>query len=227
MRPGRVASALVEALGVAALWIPGGIGSRLRRTYYRLRGARFGARTRIEVGVIIDNPRYVRIGADSWLDRYAIIIAGPPGRERETRLKSGSGLALPGEVRIGDRCHIGVSTILSGIGGLSIGDDVTVAAGSKVYSLTHHYRSWSRPADRSVAFGSMGPREHQSMLQGEVTIGSNVGIGVECLILPGVRIERASFVRPRSVVSGNFPENSLIAGDPARREGDRFQPDAS
>ena len=220
----RLGSAIADASGGLVLWIPGGIGSRLRRYYYQLRGARVGRGTRLEVGVMIDNPRLVEIGSHSWIDRFAVLIAGLPRSGRETR-EVGAGKSLrAGIIRIGDRCHIGVNTVLSGIGGLDIGDDVTVAAGTKIYSFTHHYRSWSRPGDQRFVFGSLAEPKYQSMLQGPVRLGTNVGVGVDCLILPGVSIGERSFVRPHSVVGRSFDENSLVAGNPAAREGDRFQP---
>jgi len=218
----RLPGAIADAAGTLVLWVPGGIGSRLRRLYFRMRGARIGPRVRIEVGVLIDRPDLVEIGSDSWIDRYAILIAGPPGLDRETRAVGDAVPELEGRIRIGPQCHIGANTILSGIGGLDVGGQVTLAAGTKVYSLTHHYRSWADPARTDVVFGSMAPAALQSMLQGPVRIEDNVGVGVDCVILPGVTIGSGSFVRPRSVVTSSFEPNSLIAGDPARREGARF-----
>lgn len=218
----RLPGAIADAAGMLVLWIPGGIGSRLRALYFRLRGAQIGSRVRIEVGVLIDRPDLVEIGGDCWIDRYAILIAGRPRLDRETRAVGEAAPELEGRIRIGAQCHVGASTILSGIGGLEVGSQVTLAAGTKVYSLTHHYRSWADPSRTDVVFGSMAPVEVQSMLQGPVRIEDNVGVGVDCLILPGVTIGSRSFVRPRSVVTSSFEPNSLIAGDPARREGARF-----
>jgi acetyltransferase-like isoleucine patch superfamily enzyme len=218
----RLLNALIESAGVLVLWIPGGVGSRLRIMYYRARGTRIGKDCRIEVGFMIDQPGLVEIGDRVWLDRYAILIAGKSRPGRETRRAGDPDEGLRGSIRIGSRCHIGASTIVSGIGGVSIGDDVTLAAGTKVYSLTHHYRSWKDPKDKRITFGSMGPDTHQSMLEGVVSIGHNVGVGADVLILPGVSLGEGSFVRPRSVVTESFGPNSIIAGDPAQRTGDRF-----
>ena len=118
------------------------VGSDLRRLYYRLRGASIGDRVRIEVGVTIDNPSFVHIGDDCWIDRYAILIAGTARAGRETRMSTASQPVPPGEIRIGQRCHVGPYVVMSGLGGLLVKADVTLSAGCKVYSLTHHYRSW-------------------------------------------------------------------------------------
>jgi acetyltransferase-like isoleucine patch superfamily enzyme len=53
-------------------------------------------------------------------------------------------------------------------------------------------------------------------LDEDVTIGSDVWIGTGCLLLPGANIGNGSVVAARSVVNGSFPENSLLAGVPAR-----------
>lgn len=218
----RLLKALIESAGVLVLWIPGGIGSRLRIVYYRARGARIGLGCRVEVGVMIDQPELVAIGDHVWLDRYAILIAGKSRPGRETRHIADPDADLRGSIRIGSRCHIGASTIVSGIGGVAIGDDVTLSAGTKVYSLTHHYRSWRDPKDSRITFGSMGPDRHQSMLEGVVRIGRNVGVGADALILPGVTLGECSFIRPQSVVMESFEPNSIVAGNPAQRTGDRF-----
>lgn len=204
------------------LWVPGGIGSRARVTYYRLRGAAIGPGVRIDVGASMDRPDSIRLGADVWIDRFAILIAGTPRPGRETRIIEPNDVKLAGRIEIGDRCHVGPYVLLSGLGGLRLGNDVTLSNGAAVYSLSHHYRSWARPGDRSMVFGSQGPADRQAMLQGPVVLESNVGVGAGALLLPGTSIAHDSFVRPHSIVSGAWPENSLIAGDPAIRTGPRF-----
>lgn len=218
-RPLRVAG---DLLGALVLWIPGGIGSRARITYYRLRGATIGPGVRIDVGASMDQPDLIRIGANAWIDRFAILIAGTPHPGRETRIVEPNDPELVGRIEIGERCHVGPYVVLSGIGGMRLGDDVTLSNGASAYSLSHHYRSWARPSDRSVVFGSRGPADRQAMLQGPVVIESNVGVGAGALLLPGTRIGRDSFIRPHSTVSGTWPENSLLAGQPATRTGSRF-----
>jgi acetyltransferase-like isoleucine patch superfamily enzyme len=73
----------------------------------------------------------------------------------------------------------------------------------------------------------MGPDGLQAMLQGPIVIGPNVGVGADVLILPGTVIGPRSFVRPRAVVRGRWPENSILGGDPAQREGGRFTEDTT
>lgn len=48
-----------------------------------------------------------------------------------------------------------------------------------------------------------------------VTIEDHVWIGANVTILPGVKISKGSMVAAGSVVTNSFPENTLIAGNPA------------
>ena len=51
---------------------------------------------------------------------------------------------------------------------------------------------------------------------GRVTIGNNVFIGLNSVILPNVKIGNNVIVGAGSVVHGTFPDNCIIAGNPAK-----------
>jgi len=51
---------------------------------------------------------------------------------------------------------------------------------------------------------------------GRVTIGNNVFIGAESVILPGVTIGSNVIIGANSTVTCNIPNNSVIAGSPAK-----------
>lgn len=88
---------------------------------------------------------------------------------------------------------------------LTIGDYVKVTSGVKI--LTHDY-------SRSVlcnmeGYGDVGEA-------GNTTIGNNVFIGVDAIILMGTTIGDNSIIGAGSVVSGEFPSNVVVAGNPAK-----------
>ena len=49
-----------------------------------------------------------------------------------------------------------------------------------------------------------------------VVIEDNVWIGSQSVILPGSFIGEGTVVSSGSIVSGNFPKNSVLMGNPAR-----------
>ena len=51
---------------------------------------------------------------------------------------------------------------------------------------------------------------------GRVTIGNNVFIGAETVVLPGVTIGNNVIIGANSTVTHDVPDNSVVAGSPAR-----------
>ena len=215
----RIRRAVVDLIGVAVVWVPGRAGSELRGAYYRARGARIGKRVRLDVGVLIDGAPFVSIGDESWIDRFAILIGGSPRAGRKTRIVGGAG--EPGRLVIGRRCHIGPHAILSGFGGLFIGDDVTASAGSKLYSLSHHYRSWSRPSMAPSSLDRWGQTTGRacSRARSASAVTSGWAWTSSCSRAPRSAPTASSAPGQRS--SANGPD-AILEGDPVRRSGSRF-----
>lgn len=63
---------------------------------------------------------------------------------------------------------------------------------------------------------------HES--RGDTVIGNDVWIGMDAVILPGVRIGDGAIVAARSVVSHDVPAYAVAAGDPAKVAKMRFDP---
>lgn len=57
---------------------------------------------------------------------------------------------------------------------------------------------------------------HDATSKGPTTIGNDVWIGTDALILSGVRIGDGAVVGARSVVASDVPPYSIVAGNPAR-----------
>ena len=211
----QVGYSLVEA---SIAGIPGGLGRRIRSVYYRRRLRHLGAGVVIDVGVRIENPEWVSIGDNTWIDSYAIILAGPPGGEaRITRTPNPAYRHGEGEVVIGRNCHVANFVVLQGHGGLSVGDDTTVASGCKVYSMSHHYADPARPEDRTVyKFSSMAPPGEQSLVVSPVVIEASSALGLNSVVLPGAVLERGSWVGANATVTKRIPAGSLAVGSPAR-----------
>lgn len=215
----------VDILQAIVTVLPGPFGYLLRYHYWKRRLKFLGKKAKIDVGVYFQNPQFISISESCWIDRGVMILAGPDTSSRIRNLRDNPNFRLHrGEVFIGKHVHIGPYSVLSGIGGLYVGDNCGIASGLKAFSFSHHYRSEKDPSDKSVYFALGVAPEHQFMIEGPIFIDDNVGIGVNVVILPGVSIAKDSFVAINSVVSSSFEENSLIAGNPAKRIKERYSP---
>jgi virginiamycin A acetyltransferase len=57
---------------------------------------------------------------------------------------------------------------------------------------------------------------------GDITVGHDVWLGTECMVLPGVTIGHGAVVGARAVVTEDVPPYGVVAGNPARLAHRRF-----
>ena len=204
-------------------YLPGTIGDKLRYRFWRSRLKYLGKNVKIDVGVYFQNPQFISIDDNCWIDRGVSLYAGEDKSSRPRRLIANDNFPFEkGMIYIGKKVHIAPYTIISGIGGVYISDECGIAAGTKIYSFSNHFRSDEFPSNRKFCFALFVDHSRQYMIEGPVFLGKNVGIGVNSVILPGVSIGKDSFITINSVVMSSFPENSLISGNPASRVKSRF-----
>jgi acetyltransferase-like isoleucine patch superfamily enzyme len=208
---------------------PGVSGMILRRHYWRRKLKFLGTNVNIGMGVYFQNPEYIMLGDNSWIDKNVIILAGEDGTERKKVIVSNKNLAqlCPiGGVYIGKNVHVAPNCIISGISaGVYISDDCAMAADCKIYAFTNHYALREHIEKGVLTHSGLNySPERQCLIVGGVYIGENTGIALNAVILPGSSILKNSFVKINSVVmpGSKFSENSLISGDPALCIGKRF-----
>lgn len=104
-------------------------------------------------------------------------------------------------MKIGDNCSIqaGVTFDYSFCWLIKIGNNVTI--GPEAYILAH-----DASTKEKLNFSKVG----------SITIEDNVFIGARALIMPGVTIGKNSIVAAGSIVTKTVPENSIVAGNPAK-----------
>jgi acetyltransferase-like isoleucine patch superfamily enzyme len=90
---------------------------------------------------------------------------------------------------------------------ISVGNKVTITSG--VVVLTHDGSTWL-----------MNDEKGRRYLYRRVEIGNNVFIGVNSIIMPGVKIEDNVIIAAGSIVTKSVPSGVIIAGNPAKIIGD-------
>jgi len=115
-----------------------------------------------------------------------------------------STLYLSDHVYIGHYSVIEASNTLIIEEGVQIGFHTVVATHSSHYSIRLYGKHYSEIKDKI------------GYIKGEVRIGAYTFVGPYSLIMPGTNIGKGSVVAAYSLVKGNFPDYSIIAGNPAK-----------
>lgn len=109
-------------------------------------------------------------------------------------------------VVIGDYCHI------VGRYNLFIGDNVLIASKVFISDTSHGLYDQSNRASNPIIAPNLRKLHYK-----KVMIGNNVWIGENVSILPGVMIGDGSIIGANSVVTHDVMENSIVAGNPAKK----------
>jgi len=109
-----------------------------------------------------------------------------------------------GFMRIGDKTVFGSNVTVDGYLDVEIGPECLLAEGAYVTDFDHEYR------DPAV------PIRKQGIVKSRTRIGGDCWIGQGATILRGSNVGRGSVVGARSLVKGEVPSYSVVAGSPAR-----------
>jgi acetyltransferase-like isoleucine patch superfamily enzyme len=155
----------------------------------------------IGLGVTIgDN---VIIGAGASLSRISI--------GNNTHIESGVKITGHGNgfITLGRDCYVGINNVLDWSESINIGDFVHIAGPSTGI--------WTHSSAKQVLLGeSISNKDIDIRPKSPVLIESNVYIGGNCTIYPGVKIGHHSVVAPNSAVTKNIEPFSLVGGVPAK-----------
>lgn len=109
-----------------------------------------------------------------------------------------------GEIVIGNNVGVQMFSILYGLGGLKIGNDVMIATHTIFVPANHNFNDLNSP------MRTQGSSKSGIVVEDDVWIGSN------SVILDGVTIGKGSVIGAGSVVTKSIPEYSVAVGNPAK-----------
>lgn len=98
----------------------------------------------------------------------------------------------------------------------SIADGVTILLGG------NHRTDWITTYPFNAFWPEAKEIHGHPMTHGDVVIENDVWIGLDAVILSGVRIGNGAVIGARSVVTRDVDAYSIVAGNPARKIRDRF-----
>ena len=133
----------------------------------------------------------IQIGANSNIDSFV-------------KIKPAGGT---GNIKIGDRVHINSCCVLYSGNGISIGDDVLIAANCTIAPVNHQYNK----KNKKIA------EQGHAKSKGGITIENNVWIGSNTVILDGSYICSGSVIAAGSVVRGKCEGNCVFGGNPLKK----------
>jgi acetyltransferase-like isoleucine patch superfamily enzyme len=197
--------------------IDGTAGNLLRKIIYKSQLKYLGKNVIIDTGVFMYGLPYISIDDNTHIDKSVILVASRSNLDlsyRAMKVKDNPDMTLKrGELLIGKNCHIAQYCMLFAYGGVKLGDYCVMSTGSKIYSLSSlSYNPIDyRLRTPIVPYSGLSPS-----IIGNIEFEENVWIGINVCVFPGVKIGRDSFIRSNSILLNSFPENSFIAGDPAR-----------
>jgi acetyltransferase-like isoleucine patch superfamily enzyme len=119
-------------------------------------------------------------------------------------------------VEIGDNFQCGNNVVIdpSNSLGIIIGNNVGIADGCYLRAGNHKYDSFALPIIRQG-------HNYKRLLSADgreasIIIEDDVWIGARSILLSGTKIGKGSIISAGSILASLIPENSLVAGNPAR-----------
>lgn len=117
-----------------------------------------------------------------------------------------------GKIHIGYGCGISGSTIYA-MDNIHIGNHVLIGGNCKIIDNDFH----------PLHVAKRNPQKPEDIKRKRIFIDDGCFIGANSIILKGTTLGKNVVVGAGSVVHGTFPDNVIIAGNPARKIGDNVK----
>lgn len=107
-------------------------------------------------------------------------------------------------LKIGNNSGVGRFTEFGASGGIEIGNDVIMGSYISFHSENHNFGDLSKSI------------REQGVTSKGIILGNNIWVGAKVTFLDGCKIGNNSVIAAGAVVKGNFPDNVVIGGIPAK-----------
>ncbi len=124
---------------------------------------------------------------------------------RNLGIRQGVYFRNPQNIVFGDSVDIGNDSMLQAGAGITLGDNVLLGPGVKLWTQSHSFQDLDIPIREQ-------PNNYEP-----ISIGDNCWIGSNAFIMPGVKLPNGCVVSAGSVVGIKaYKENTILMGNPAR-----------
>ena len=220
-------------------WIPGRLGVKSRKVFYRGIFKQMGDGVCIQPHVTLMYPHNIELGNWALLKSHTILDAGSDcvitiedkvtlghgtyimgGRvnskiilKEEVSLDNGVQIKSMryGHIEIGNNTYVGAYACISGPGPVKIGKHCLVAAHCGIYGNHHNFDDPTIPIIK------------QELSSQGITIEDDCWLGTGVKVLDGVTIGKGSIIGAGAVVNKNIPPYSIAVGVPAKVISPRFK----
>ncbi len=161
----------------------------VRTVYWRLLGMTVGADVKLS-SMRVTWPHRVILGERCSLE-HAVYMNIAGGYDEDTAITIGDGTF------IGSGCEFNI------VSRLTVGPACLIASGTRFIDHNHGM--------------DLGPgMKEQPEIKAPITLGSDVWIGANCIILKGVTVGDGAILAAGSVLTTSVPANAIFGGVPAR-----------
>lgn len=124
---------------------------------------------------------------------------------KNVKIRDGVTIKYPSEMEFGDNIKIGPYCFFVGKGGLIIGDNALIGAGTKIITSNHNFENVEVPiSNQGLAFKN-------------ILIEEDVWFGFDVKVLGGSIIRKGSIIGTNTFINDkHFDPFSIIAGTPAK-----------
>jgi acetyltransferase-like isoleucine patch superfamily enzyme len=168
----------------------------------------------VDANTIIYNSKNISFGKSVTIEKHCfidgfssekIIIGDCVKIGAFSTLSSTSHFSKYGKgLKIGNHSAIGQFAEFGAAGGIEIGNDVIMGSYVSFHSENHNFNDTTRLI------------REQGVTSKGIIIGNNVWVGAKATFLDGCIVGNNSIVAAGAVVNGIYPDNSIIAGIPAK-----------